>query len=89
MIVDVATVEATRILYVGDRQSSIDYGCSLGNSFALNIIAPPVEGRAFSRFALLQLQYLFWNTFHEKPSYDYSELLQNCMKRTLALKINA
>ena len=90
MIVDVSTVEITRILYVNDRQSVIDFGQAFGKDYPhIQIIAPPVEGRAFSKFTLLQLQYLFWNTFHEKPVYDYAVLLKNCIDKTLALKINA
>ena len=89
MIVDVTTVEKTRVLYVNDRQSVIDYGQAFGKDYPfIQIIAPPVEGRSFSKFGLLQLQYLFWNTYHEKPSYDYATLLKNCIDKTLALKIN-
>jgi hypothetical protein len=87
MVIDVTTVEETKIRFVAERETAI----LLGKIYALEhpgrkVIAPPVEGRGFSKVdTTLQLQYLFWNTFGLKPNDDYATLRGDCLTEALKL----
>lgn len=51
-------------------------------------IAPPLDGRGFAKLDKLALQYLYWNTFQEKPNEDYGQLLKECLAKALMLPVN-
>ncbi len=78
MLIDVSSVEATRVLKVGTmRQVQL-----LGQLYAAEgktMIAPPIEGRGFSKLEPLQLQYLYWNMCQLPPPDDYGKLVQDCL----------
>lgn len=75
MIIDITTVEGTRILGVESMAKAVAWG-KIYRHGQHDVIVPPVEGRGFAKLELLQLQYLFWNTFNEAPSDDYSAMVQ-------------
>jgi hypothetical protein len=43
------------------------------------VIAPPVEGRGFSKLEKLNLQYLYWDLTQEIPPDEYRDLIQNAL----------
>ena len=81
MLIDITTVESTSLLAVAP---SIQAATLMGRLYAIQgktVIAPPVEGRGFSKLELLPLQYLFWNVCQEEPPADYQELIRLCLAR--------
>lgn len=87
MLIDRSTVESTQILRVGSLNQTALRGRLLKAAGA-DVTAPPLEGRGFSNFPLLQLQYLFYNTFKLTPPADYAELLQGCLNHADALPLD-
>lgn len=80
MVVRVTTNEDSKILYVAD----LEQATLLGQLYMLEhpgqkCIAPPLEGRGFSKIEMLQLQYVFWNTFEKTPASEYAQLVQDCI----------
>lgn len=78
MLIDVTTVENTRVLRVGDMERVQLHG-RLYMAQGKKVIAPPVEGRGFSKLDKLPLQYLYWNTVGEAPPEDYGQLVSKCL----------
>jgi hypothetical protein len=78
MLIDVTTVENTRVLRVGDLERIQLHG-RLYVAQGKKVIAPPVMGRGFSKLDKLPLQYLYWNTVGAEPPEDYGQLVQNCL----------
>lgn len=79
MLIDVTTVERTALLMIGSNQQVVLMG-RLMKAQGSNVIAPPLEGRGFSKFNLAQLQYLYWNSCHKSPVSDYGELVIACLR---------
>lgn len=89
MVIDTTTVEQTIIRFVADNKRA----ALLGQTYMLEhpgrkCVAPMVESKSFSKLDKLALQYLFWNTFKEKPSEEYGTLLLETLKRTLKMEPN-
>jgi hypothetical protein len=78
MLIDVTTVERTTLLLIGSGRQAALMGRLLKAQGA-NVIAPPLEGRGFSKFSLSQLQYLYWNSTGKPPVSDYGELVIACL----------
>jgi outer membrane murein-binding lipoprotein Lpp len=81
MVIDITTIEQTVIRFVAPRDAAIALGqIYMAEHPGRRCIAPPLEGRGFSKVdSQLQLQYLFWNTFAQKPSEDYATLVKDCL----------
>src|SRR5574340_148236 len=87
MLIDVTTVEETKIVKIG-KLKSIQL---LGQIEKLNgrtVIAPPVEGRGFSKLDRLPLQYLYWHLLQQTPPDDYSELLSRALAAVEAMPLD-
>jgi hypothetical protein len=78
MLIDITTVENTRVLRIGDMERIQLHG-RLYTAQGKKVIAPPLEGRGFSKLDKLQLQYLYWNTVQEAPPEEYGVLVKRCM----------
>lgn len=89
MVVDVTDIETTKIRFVTNNERAVLLGQIYINEHpGRKCIAPIVEARSFSKLDKLALQYLFWNTFAEKPNEDYAQLLQDCLTHTLKLEVD-
>lgn len=78
MLIDVTTVENTRVLRIGNLERMQLHG-RLYTDQGKKVIAPPVAGRGFSKLDKLALQYLYWNTCGKEPPEDYGQLVQDCL----------
>ena len=78
MLIDVTTVEGTKVLRVGDLERIQLHGRSYVGQ-GRKVIAPPLMGRGFSKLSKDQLQYLYWNTCAAVPPEDYGQLVQDCL----------
>lgn len=85
MLIDTTVLDSTRIIAVADLQRSIYMGRLL-HAEGRKIIAPALEGRGFAKLEHLQLQYLFWNTFGERPNDDYGILVKDCLEKAKAME---
>lgn len=74
LVIDVTTVEETKLLNVAPVRSAELYG-RIYKAQGRNVIAPPLEGKGLSRLDQMQLSYLLWNTWQLTPPNDYGELL--------------
>lgn len=90
MLLDITKVEETKCLLVADMQRVQLLGKlkAAEGIEGRKLIAPPLEGRGFSKLEPLQLQYLFWNTFQKAPTDDYPTLIRQCMENFSALPPN-
>lgn len=66
MIIDLTTLADVKVLKVGSMRRVQLLG-ALRAAEGRKVIAPPVEGRGFSKLTMEQLQYLYWNTFGRAP----------------------
>lgn len=80
MLIDVTAVETTAVLAVATIQRVQLLG-RIHQANGRRVIAPPAEGRGFSKLEKLSLQYLYWNVCKEAPPEDYSTLLRNCLAK--------
>ena len=80
MLIDLTTVELTKVVLVADLHRVQAWG-KIYKAEGKNLIAPPVEGRGFSKLDKLPLQYLYWNTCGETPPEEYADLIRNCMAK--------
>lgn len=78
MLIDVTTVENTRVLRVADLERVQLHG-RLYVAQGKKVIAPPLSGRGFSKLDKLPLQYLYWNTCGKEPPEDYGQLVKDCL----------
>lgn len=78
MLIDITTPETTKVLAVAELQPSQLLG-KIYQAKGLQVIAPPVEGRGFSKLEKLSLQYLYWNVCQETPPDNYAELINRCL----------
>ena len=81
MVLNVTTNENTKLHFVAERSKAI----ALGKIYQLEhpgqkVIAPPLEGRSFSKLDKLQLQWLYWNMTEITPPDEYSVLLKACLE---------
>ncbi len=79
MLINVTTPETTSILAVAELQAIQLLG-KIHQANGLKVIAPPVEGRGFTKLEKLPLQYLYWNVCKEAPPEDYGELVGRCLQ---------
>jgi hypothetical protein len=79
MLIDVTTVEGTAVIALGTMRRIQLLG-RLKQAEGKKVIAPPVEGRGFSKLDRLPLQYLYWNTVKTTPPEDYALLVKNCLE---------
>lgn len=87
MLIDVTTTEETKIIKVGSLKAIQ----LLGQIEKLNgrqVIAPPVEGRGFSKLERLPLQYLYWHLMQQTPPDDYAELCKRALAAVEALPVD-
>ena len=84
MLINTTTVEQTRVLLVANLQRVQAWG-KIYKAQGLTLIAPPIEGRGFSKLEKFPLQYLYWNTCGTQPPEDYTELVRNCLARIDAM----
>jgi hypothetical protein len=87
MLVDITEVEHTKVLAVGNMRRTQLLG-RLKAAEGRQVIAPPIEGRGFSKLSLEQLQYLFWHVAGVTPPTDYAELVKECERRVNEIKPN-
>jgi hypothetical protein len=89
MVIDVTNVETTKIRFVSNNKRAVLLGQTYVNEHpGRKVIAPPLHGRSFSKLDKLQLQYLFWNTFGEKPNEDYGILLKESLEKASKLPVD-
>ena len=74
MLIDVTTVEATRVLLVATLRQVQLHG-RLAQAQGKKVIAPPLEGRGLAKLEKLPLQYLYWSVCQKTPPEEYSELV--------------
>lgn len=65
-IIDRTKLESIAILKIGNMRRCQLHGALLAAQ-GRDVIAPPIEGRGFSKLTLEQMQYLYWNTFGRAP----------------------
>lgn len=87
MIIDVTTPVAIKVLRVAERDNCVLWG-KLYEAEGKKVIAPPVEGRGFSKLDVTQLQYLFWNMTQTAPPEDYTTLVRGCLETVDAIPID-
>lgn len=87
MLIDVTTVERTTLRMIGSNRQVVLMG-QLHKAQGANMIAPPLEGRGFSKFSLSQLQYLYWNSTGKTPVSDYGELVIACLTAFEAMPVS-
>jgi hypothetical protein len=78
MLIDITTPEGTKILKVADLKCITMWG-HIFKQQGRKVIAPPVEGRGFSKLEKLNLQYLYWDLTQEIPPDEYRDLIQNAL----------
>lgn len=76
--INITSNEHAKVLFVTDNERA----ALLGRLYMLQhpgqkVVAPPLEGRSFSKFEKELNQYLFWNSFQQTPPEDYSLLLKS------------
>lgn len=79
MLIDVTTPEGTKILRVAPLRHVQLYG-AIERANGKTVIAPPLEGRGFSKFDVQQMQYIYWNLTQQVPPNDYAELVKGCLE---------
>ena len=79
MLIDVTTVEETKILLISDIRRIVLHGY-LQKYHGRVVIGPPAGGSGFSKLSKEQLQYLYWNHTGNPPLEDYAALLQACLE---------
>lgn len=79
MIINTTTLEGTRVLKVADSTRAILWG-RIYKAEGCEVIAPPLEGRGFSKLTLEQLQYLYWNLTQQPPSSEFAELVRKLVE---------
>jgi hypothetical protein len=79
MLIDVTTVEETKVLLVTDSSALAAEHGKIAIANGRKVIAPPVEGRGFSKLDKLQLQYLYWNICSKAPPEDYATVIRDCL----------
>lgn len=87
MLIRTTNKETATILDVGDS----DVITLLGQLYKAEhpgqtVIAPPLEGRGFSKLDKDLLQYMFWNTFQLTPPEDYAELINQALTNAQKIK---
>lgn len=87
MLIDVTTVEGTYLRLIGSGLQ-VELMGQLLKAQGAKVIAPPLEGRGFAKFDLLQLQYLYWNSCNKPPTSDYGELVIACMTAFEAMPVS-
>jgi hypothetical protein len=86
MILDVTT-EVTKLLYVTDHRRAIYRGYLL-KAEGKKAIAPPLEGRSFSKLDKLQLQYLYYQLKATTPPEDYDLLVAECFLAVKSFQVD-
>lgn len=87
MLIDVTTVEGTYLRMIGSGLQ-VELMGKLLKAQDVKVIAPPLEGRAFAKFDLLQLQYLYWNSCNKPPVSDYGNLVIACLTAFEAMPVS-
>lgn len=86
MLIDVTTVEGTYLRLIGSGLQ-VELMGQLLKAQGAEVIAPPLEGRGFTKFDLLQLQYLYWNSCSKPPVSDYGDLVIACLTAFEAMPV--
>lgn len=87
MLIDVTAVESTAVLAIATNPRVVLLG-KIQQAQGRKVIAPPLEGRSFSKLEKLPLQYLYWSVCKETPPDDYSELLRRCLAKLDAMPVD-
>lgn len=87
MLIDVTAVETTAVLAIATNPRIVLLG-KIQQAQGRKVIAPPLEGRSFSKLEKLPLQYLYWSICKETPPDDYSELLRQCLTKLDSIPVD-
>lgn len=80
MILDVTDVAETKLLHITDNRRAVHRGYIL-KAAGRKVMAPPLEGRSFSKLEKLQLQYLYYQLSNgQTPPDDYHALVTECFE---------
>jgi hypothetical protein len=87
MVIDLTTLEQSRIVAVAPMKEAQLIGKILQASYK-QVVAPPLEGRGFSKLTIEQVQYIFWNMTQTPPPLEYAELLVKVKAAAEALPVD-
>ena len=79
MLIDATVLEETKVISVAPFKAIGLLG-KIQQAKGRIVMAPPLEGRGFSKLEKTQLQYLYWNTCNQTPPEDYGELVTACLE---------
>lgn len=85
MLIDVTSPEECKLLKLSDRKRTILWG-HIFKAQGRKVIAPPVEGKGFSKLDKLSLSYFYWNLLGAAPPDNYGEMVEKCLLK-LALHV--
>jgi len=88
MLIDITTPETAKVLKIGTLRIVQLFG-KIYQAEGRTVIAPPFEGRGFSKVEKLTLQYLYWNTCGETPPDEYAELVLRCKAKLETFPVDA
>ena len=87
MLIDITILEETKVILVAPLKS-VELLGKIQQAQGKIVIAPPLEGRGFSKLEKSQLQYLYWNTCNQTPPEDYGVLVAACLEVLLKLPLD-
>lgn len=87
MLIDTTETEKIRVVLVAPLHAVQLHGRIL-EAQGRKVVAPPIEGRGFSKFSQLELQYLWWNHTGQRPSDDYATQLNALLEMVQALPVD-
>lgn len=73
VIIDRTVLTEIKIVRIGNMRRCQLHGALLAHQ-GRKVIAPPIEGRGFSKLGLEEMQYLYWNTFGRTP-LEYKDMI--------------
>ncbi len=80
MIIDLGKgAEETKLVLIAEGAVAAAEHGKILKAAGRNVIAPPVQGRSFSRLDKLALQYLYWHVVGKAPEENYGRLVQNLL----------
>ena len=87
MVLDITSNEQARIVAIAPLKEAQLIG-KIMQAQGRAVIAPPLEGRGFSKLEPLMLQYLFWNTTQTPPPTVYADLMKAMQAAAEALPVD-
>lgn len=90
MLIDVTTIGATCFVAIaGTKETPLIAKIMKATQPGKQLIAPPLEGRGFSKISLEQLQYLYWNSTQQAPQGDFGVLVQLLREHAEKMPVDA